>query len=59
MFRICIDVYQLYEGNDYDKMYEVLLTLKSKKLKKRIYLEYIKMCWKFLILNKTIIVEQQ
>ena len=30
MFCICIEVYQLKEGNDYDKIYEVLTTLKKK-----------------------------
>ena len=33
IFRICIDVYKIYEGNDYSKIYEVLSTLKNKKLK--------------------------
>ena len=33
MFSICIDVYKIYEGNDYDKIYKVLSTLKNKKLK--------------------------
>ena len=33
IFCICIDVYKIYEGNDYDKIYEVLSTLKNKKLK--------------------------
>ena len=33
MFCICIEVYQLYESNDYDKIIEVLSTLKRKKLK--------------------------
>ena len=32
-FSICVDVYKIYEGNDYDKLYEVLTTLKNKKLK--------------------------
>ena len=30
---ICVDVYKIYEGDDYDKIYEVLSTLKNKKLK--------------------------
>ena len=30
---ICIYVYKNYEGDDYDKIYEVLSTLKNKKLK--------------------------
>ena len=36
IFCICIEVYQLYEGNDYDKIYEALSTLKNKKIKKTI-----------------------
>ena len=31
-FSICVDVYKIYEGGDYDKIYEVLSTLKNKKL---------------------------
>ena len=33
MFSICVDVHKIYEGNDFDKIYEVLSTLKNKKLK--------------------------
>ena len=33
IFCICVDVYRLYEGNDYDKIYEVLSTLKDSKIK--------------------------
>ena len=33
IFSICIDVYIFYEGDDYDKIYEVLSTLKNKKLR--------------------------
>ena len=33
IFSICVDVYKIYEGDDYDKIYEVLSTLKNKKLK--------------------------
>ena len=33
IFCICIDLYEIYEGNDHDKIYEVLSTLKNKKLK--------------------------
>ena len=33
IFCNCIDVYKIYEGNDYDKIFEVLATLKNKKLK--------------------------
>ena len=32
-FCIRIDVYKVYEGKDYDKIYEVLPLLKNKKLK--------------------------
>ena len=33
MFSICVDVYKIYEANDYDEIYKVLSTLKNKKLK--------------------------
>ena len=33
VFCICIDVYKIYEGDDYDEIYKVLSTLKNKKLK--------------------------
>ena len=33
IFSICVDAYKIYEGDDYDKIYEVLSTSKSKKLK--------------------------
>ena len=33
IFSICVDVYKDYEGDYYDKMFEILLTLKNKKLK--------------------------
>ena len=33
IFCICIDVYKIYEGDDYDGIYKVLSTLKNKKLK--------------------------
>ena len=32
-FCICLVVYKIYEGNDYDKIYEALSTLKIEKLK--------------------------
>ena len=32
-FSICVDVYKIYESNDYDKIFEVLSTLKNRKLK--------------------------
>ena len=31
IFSICVDVYKIYEGDDYDKIYEALSTLKKKK----------------------------
>ena len=33
IFSICVDVYKIYESDDYDEIYEVLSTLKNKKLK--------------------------
>ena len=33
MFSICVDVYKIYEGDDYAEIYKVLSTLKNKKLK--------------------------
>ena len=33
IFSICKDVYKIYEGNDYDKLFEVWIALKNKKLK--------------------------
>ena len=33
MFSICVDVYKIYEGDGFDKVYEVLSTLKNEKLK--------------------------
>ena len=33
IFCICIDVYKIYEGDDYDEIYKVLPALKNKKLK--------------------------
>ena len=33
IFSICVDLYKTYEGDDYDKIFEVLTTLKNKKLK--------------------------
>ena len=30
---ICVDVYKICEGDDYDKVYEVLSTLKNRKIK--------------------------
>ena len=30
IFCICIDVFKIYEGDDYDRIYEVLSTLKKK-----------------------------
>ena len=33
IFCICIDVYKIYEGHDYDEIFKVLSTLKNKKIK--------------------------
>ena len=33
IFSICVDLYKIYEGNDYDEIFKVLSTLKNKKLK--------------------------
>ena len=33
VFSICIDVYKIYDGDDYDEIYKILSTLKNKKLK--------------------------
>ena len=33
IFSIFVDLYKIYESDDYDKIYEVLSTLKNKKLK--------------------------
>ena len=33
IFSICVDVYRIYESNDYDEIYKILSTLKNKKLK--------------------------
>ena len=38
LFCICVDVYKIYEGNDLDKLFEVLSLLKNKKLKINIIL---------------------
>ena len=32
-FCVCMEIYQIYEGNDYAQIYGVLSTLKNKKLK--------------------------
>ena len=33
IFSICVDLYKIYEGDDYEEIYKVLSTLKNKKLK--------------------------
>ena len=33
IFSICVDLYKIYEGDDYDEIYKILSTLKNKKLK--------------------------
>ena len=36
MCLICVDVYKIYEGDDFDEIYKVLSTLK--KIKNKLYL---------------------
>ena len=31
IFSICVDVYKIYEGDYYDKIFEILSTLKNNK----------------------------
>ena len=31
IFCICVDVYKIYEGDNYDEIYKILTTLKNKK----------------------------
>ena len=38
IFCICIDLYMIYDGNDYGEIYKVLSTLKNKKMKINIIL---------------------
>ena len=33
IYSICVDVYKIYEGDDFNEIYKVLSTLKNKKLK--------------------------
>ena len=33
IFSICVDLYKVYEGDDYDEIYKVLSILKNRKLK--------------------------
>ena len=33
IFSICVDVYKIYEGDNYDEIYTILSKLKNKKLK--------------------------
>ena len=32
IFSICVDLYKIYEGSDYNEIYKVLSTLENKKL---------------------------
>ena len=34
IFSICVDVYKIYEGDDNDKLYEILCKLKKIKIRK-------------------------
>ena len=40
IFSIRVDVYKIFEGDDFDKIYEVLSTIKIKKIKKKRYLNW-------------------
>ena len=33
IFSICVDLYKIYEGDDFDEIYKILSTIKNKKLK--------------------------
>ena len=33
IFSICVDVYRIYEGDNYDEINKILSTLKNKKIK--------------------------
>ena len=33
IFSLCVDLNRIYEGNDYDKIFEVFSTLKNKKMR--------------------------
>ena len=33
IFSICVDLYKIYEGDDFDEIYKLLSTIKNKKLK--------------------------
>ena len=58
MFCICVDVYQTYEGNGYDKLYEIISLIKKKLKIKKPYLKIIKISSKIVFLNKFTIQEQ-
>ena len=34
-FCICIEVYKVYEGDDYDKIYKVVSELKNEKIRNK------------------------
>ena len=60
MFCNCDDVCQIYHGNNYDKMCEVLSTLKKRKMKiNNILIEKYKVTKKILVSNNIIIAEHQ
>ena len=46
IFCICVDLYKIYESDDYDEIYKVLSILKNKKLKinNKLIDIYIKTC---------------
>ena len=39
LFYICVDVCQIYDGKDHERIFEVLSTLMKKKRKKNILIE--------------------
>ena len=61
VFCICVDVYKIYEVNVYDKIYNILSTLKGKKLNiNNVLIEkYEDLLKKILVLNTTIIQKLQ
>ena len=55
LFSICVVVYKIYEGDDYDEIYKILSTLKNKKLKiNNILIEKYKDIIKILISHKIV-----
>ena len=60
VFCICLDVYNIYEGNESNKINEVLSTLKNKKLKiNNVLIKKYKDMLKVVVSNKIIGQKQQ